>query len=69
MTQQEINLFNQTIALAKALKQEANRLDMEFTRTCDPRALQGGANCQDADDYRAAAKTVFAVARELPGRQ
>jgi len=57
-----MNLHNDTLALARKFKTEADRLDTIFTQTCDPRALQGGATCEDADLHRHFARKLFVMA-------
>jgi hypothetical protein len=63
----KMNLHVETVALARKFKTEADRLDTIFTQTCDSRALQGGANCEDADTHRSFARKLFALAREMEG--
>lgn len=60
-----LNLHEETKALARKFRLEANRLDTIFTQTCDPRALQGGAICEDAETHREFARELFALAREI----
>lgn len=60
-----MNLHAETIALARKFKAEADRLDTIFTQTCDPRALQGGALCEDAVIHRGFAHKLLALAREM----
>ncbi len=58
-------MHGETVALARKFRAEADRLDTIFTQTCDPRALQGGAICEDADIHRAFSRKLFALAREM----
>ncbi len=60
-----MNLHEETLALARRFRTEADRLDTIFTQTCDPRALQGGATCEDADLHRKFASKLFDIAREM----
>jgi len=60
-----MTLSEETRDLAKRLRAEADRLDESFTQIADSRALQGGAICEEADDYRKFARKIFAVAREM----
>jgi hypothetical protein len=42
------NLIAELRALEAKFRKEADRLDTKFTKITDPRALQGGARCEDA---------------------
>jgi hypothetical protein len=60
-----MNLHVETVELAKRFRAEADRLDSIFTQTADPRALQGGAICEDAAIHRDFSRKLFALAREM----
>ena len=52
----------QASADAKAM---ANKLDAAFIESCDPRALQGGAVCEDAAAWRDKAAMLRGIAAQL----
>jgi len=60
-----MSLLRETKALARAYRAEADRLDELWLKTADPRAVQGGDTCEDADFYRRQAYRLFDLAREL----
>ena len=60
-----MNLHQDTLALARKFKAEADRLDTIFTQTCDPRALEGGAYCHEANEHRELSRKLFEIARHM----
>lgn len=60
-----MNLHEETKALARKFRAEADRLDTIFTQTCDPRLLQAGARDEYAALHRDFARKLFAIAREM----
>ena len=60
-----MNLCEETRTLAKKFRGEADRIDTIFTQTCDSRALQGGAICEEADSYRKVSRELFKIVRMM----
>jgi hypothetical protein len=48
----DIQSKKKILNLALEFWREADKLDDAFLRTADPRAIQGGACCEEADAYR-----------------
>lgn len=46
------SLYQQTLDLARAFGKEADLRDDAFLKLTDPRAIQGGALCEEADQLR-----------------
>ncbi len=65
-------IYRQTKELAAHYRREANRLDNEWLRTADKRAVQGGAICDEADQLRKLAlhldRDILPVIEELVGK-
>jgi hypothetical protein len=59
------DLLKQTLDLAHEFKIEADRLDLAFLKTGDPRAIQGGDFCREASDFREYRRRLLAIAREI----
>lgn len=45
-------LYKKTLELAKEFRTEADALDEAFLKRADPRAVQGGAICEEASEAR-----------------
>lgn len=59
------NLQNQTRDLARAYSKEADARDEAFLKTADPRAVQGGQICEEANELRAVARKLNTIANEV----
>lgn len=62
---QPLDLRAETIALARKFKTRADELDEAFIRHCDPRALQGGAICEEANTYRSISRQLCSLACKI----
>jgi len=56
---------NILFGMARRFKAHADAFDQSFVETCDPRALEGGARCEEAEQYRKAAQRLFDLAEEM----
>jgi hypothetical protein len=57
-----VELVTETVRLSTAYRQLADVFDTEFLNRTDPRALQGGAICEEASELRTLAKGLLAIA-------
>jgi hypothetical protein len=48
------------------LQRKADALDALFLKTADPRAVQGGATCEEADKWREVARKAGEIIRLIP---
>jgi hypothetical protein len=53
--------------LAKAARYYADELDEAFVKHCDPRALQGGAICEEAHEWRRTSRALRGIASQMEG--
>lgn len=61
--------FIQLKDVARSMVAKADELDRAFLVKADPRAVQGGAICEDADDLRTLARHVRALARNVQNHE
>lgn len=62
-----MRLSDEIKAMAKRVKFDARSADEAWLKKADPRAVQGGAICEDAHSLRVAASKLAAIANELEG--
>lgn len=55
------------VVLARASRYHSEMLDADFVKHCDPRALQGGAICEEAHEWRQYGREIMAIARAMEG--
>lgn len=53
------------IALARASRCHAQEIDAAFVKNCDPRALQGGAICDEAHEWHTISREIRAIAKHV----
>lgn len=53
------------VVLARAARCHADDLDAAFVKHCDPRALQGGAIDEEANEWRKRVREIRAVAAQI----
>lgn len=53
--------------LSRAARYYADELDAAFIKHCDPRALQGGAICEEAHEWRLTARALRGIASQMEG--
>lgn len=58
-------LAAQAQRLGRALKAQADALDAAWLKTADPRAVQGGAICEEASGYRDLARTAYRLCTQI----
>lgn len=60
-----IDLVKATRDLAKLYREEANKLNTEWLKQADPRAIEGGDSCNEAAVLRLLARDLDAQASEI----
>lgn len=51
--------------VARLLKAEANKCDEAFLKTADSRAIQGGAICEEANEWRELSNKAYVLAVQI----
>jgi hypothetical protein len=57
-----MSLYQQTLDLSRIFKMHADAADKAFLKHADPRAVQGGAICEEADQLRNIARQLRELA-------
>lgn len=59
-------IFDTAVNFYRMLKRKADALDEAFLKTADPRAVQGGATCEEADEWRKLANKAAEIICLMP---
>lgn len=59
-------IFDTAVNLFRMLKRKADALDEAFLKNADPRAVQGGAICEEASEWRELANKAAEIVRLIP---
>lgn len=60
-------IYESALAVARKCKVRADALDQAWLKRADPRAVQGGAVCEEAQEWHQAARDAFTLCRTIRG--